>query len=64
MQAIYLSVKKSCAPLIESYRGKLGEFRVGRNNFSFIKYEDLDAPMASNLFAEAGRLFDVDTLGL
>ena len=62
--SVYLSVKKSGAPLIESYRGKLGEFRFGGNSFSFIKYEDLDALMVSNLFAEAERLFDADTLGL
>jgi hypothetical protein len=39
---VYLSVMKDGASLIQPYSGKLGELKVGRNNFSFRTYEDLN----------------------
>ena len=58
--SVYLSIAKDDAPLIQSYAGKLGEFRVGSNNFSFRKYEELNVRIASALFAEADHLFNSD----
>lgn len=55
--SVYLSVEKDGAPLVQSYSGKLGELRSGRNNFSFEKYEDLVTPVVSSLFAEAETIF-------
>jgi len=58
--SVYLSVMKDEAPLIQSYAGRLGGLRVGRNNFSFRMYEDLDAGQMATLFAEAERIFNSD----
>jgi hypothetical protein len=58
--SVYLSVMKEGASLIHSYSGKLGEWRVGRNNFSFRAYEDLDVRQLARLFAEADQIFHSD----
>lgn len=58
--SVYLSVLKEGLPLIQSWSGKLGERRVGGNNFSFEKYEDLDVPQLVSLLAEAERIFRSD----
>ena len=58
--SVYLSVMKDGASLIRSYSGKLGELRVGRNNFSFRTYEELDIRQLALLFAEAERIFNSD----
>jgi len=55
--SVYFSISNKGAPLIQSYAGRLGEFRSGQNNFSFRAFEDLDPEVASALFAEAERLF-------
>ena len=54
--SVYLSGARNGAPLLQSYSGKLGEVRSGRNNFSFKKYEDLVTPVVSSLFAEAEKI--------
>lgn len=58
--SVYLSVMKDGASLILSYSGKLGELRVGRNNFSFRTFEDLDVRRLASLFAEADQIFKSD----
>jgi len=58
--SVYLSVMKGGASLIQPYAGRLGELRVGRNNFSFEKYEDLDVCALASLFAEAEQIFHSD----
>jgi hypothetical protein len=58
--SVYFSLEKDGASLIQSYSGKLGESRVGRNNFSFRAYEDLDTRQAGSLFAEADQIFSTD----
>jgi hypothetical protein len=55
--SVYLSVAKNGVPLVQSYSGKLGELRSGRNNFSFERHEDLVIPVLSSLFAEAEKSF-------
>jgi hypothetical protein len=58
--SVYFSLLKDGAPMIQSYAGKLGEWSVGHNNFSFKAYEDLDTRLAGSLFAEADRIFSAD----
>jgi len=58
--SVYLAVAKDGVPLVQSYAGKLGELRVGGNNFSFVAYEDLNIQMMASLFAEAERIFNTD----
>jgi hypothetical protein len=58
--SVYLSVMKDGAPLIRFYSSKLGQLRVGRNNFSFRTYEDLDVLLLASLFAEAEQIFQSD----
>lgn len=59
--SVYLSIAKDGVPLLQSYSGKLGEVRSGRNNFSFEKFEDLVTPVVSSLFSEAGKIFSACT---
>jgi len=58
--SVYLSVMKDGTSLIQSYAGKLGEVRIGRNNFSFTSYKDLDVKLLAALFAEAEQIFHSD----
>ncbi len=58
--SVYLSVTKDGAPLVQSYAGRLGECRMGRNNFSFVKFGDLDLAIVSALLAEADQIFNAD----
>lgn len=58
--SVYFSVTKDGADLVQSYAGRLGECRVGRNSFSFVRFDDLDVSSVSELFAEAARLFTAD----
>lgn len=56
--SVYLSLEKDGVPLIQPYAAKLRELRVGRNNFSFKTYEDLNTQTAGSLFTEADRIFN------
>ena len=58
--SVYFSVTKDGASLVESYAGRLGECRMGRNNFSFVKFDDLNLASVSALFAEADQIFNAD----
>ena len=58
--SVYVSVTKAGAPLVPAYRGKLGELRMGGNNFSFVRFDDLKSPGVAALFAEAASLFKSD----
>jgi hypothetical protein len=58
--SVYLSIAKDGAPILRAPAGALGARRVGNNNFSFGKYEELDAGAAARLFAEAARIFEAD----
>jgi hypothetical protein len=58
--SVYLSVSKDGTFLIQSYSGKLGERSVGRNNFSFRTYEELDIRQLAWLFAQAEQIFNSD----
>jgi hypothetical protein len=58
--SVYVSVTKAGAPLVPTYEGKLGELRMGGNNFSFVRFDDLRSPALASLFAEAGSIFRSD----
>jgi hypothetical protein len=58
--SVYLSVMKDGASLIQLYSSKLGLLRLGRNNFSFRMYEDLDVRLLASLFAEVEQIFQSD----
>lgn len=58
--SVYLSVMKNGASLIQQHSGKLGKLRLGRNHFSFRRYEDLDVRLLASLFAEADQIFQSD----
>jgi len=55
--SVYLSISKDGADLVQSYAGELGECRVGRNNFSFVGFDDLNLATVSALLAEADQIF-------
>jgi hypothetical protein len=58
--SVYLSITKDGAPIAQSYAGRLGELRMGRNNFSFERFDDLNTEALSSLFAEAADIFKSD----
>jgi hypothetical protein len=58
--SVYLSVTKDGAPLIQPHSGKLRQLRLGRNNFIFRTYEDLDVLLLASLFAEVDQIFHSD----
>ena len=58
--SVYLAVTKAGAPLVRAYEGKLGELRMGGNNFSFVRFDDLRSLALASLFAEANEIFKSD----
>jgi hypothetical protein len=58
--SVYMSVTKAGRPLVPAYEGKLGELRIGGNNFSFVRFDDLRFPALSSLLAEADNIFRSD----
>ena len=58
--SIYVAVTKADAPIVAAYAGKLGEKRLGRNNFSFERFDHLSAAGVSSLVAEVARIFASD----
>ena len=58
--SIYIAITKADKPIVASYAGRLGEKRVGRNNFSFERFDELQTASASSLFAEAARIYETD----
>jgi hypothetical protein len=60
--SVYLAIAKDGAPLLDAYKGTLGELRAGGNNFSFQMYEDLQVESVGRLFAEAARIFAAEPM--
>jgi hypothetical protein len=58
--SVYVSVTEGDHPIVRSYMGELGELRMGRNNFSFERFEDLNAAKVSKLCREIGKVFRRD----
>ena len=55
--SVYMAVTRDGKPLVSCYADKLGALRSGGNNFSFVKFADLDAPVMGALFTEAAAIF-------
>ena len=58
--SVYVPVTRANAPIVPAYAGKLGELRVGRNNFSFERFDDLKTAAVSSLVAEVASIFSAD----
>src|SRR5579871_2404228 len=58
--SVYVAVTRNGKPLVPFYAGKLGELRMGGNNFSFERFADLNASAVVSLFAEAAAIFKAD----
>jgi hypothetical protein len=55
--SVYLAIAKPDGALLtEDYRGKLGESRMGRNNFSFKAFGQLDQDSVAALLKAVARL--------
>jgi hypothetical protein len=58
--SIYIAVTRQDVPIVQAYAGQLGELRMGRNNFSFERFDDLEIAGVSALFAEVADIFAKD----
>ena len=58
--SVYVTVTRDRKPLVSCYATRLGALRAGGNNFSFVKFADLNAPVVGALFTEAGSIFKAD----
>jgi len=58
--SVYVSVTKAGRPIVQTYAGKLGELRIGGNNFSFERFDDLRTPALSSLLTEVAAIFSSD----
>jgi hypothetical protein len=56
----YLAVTHGGRALIDTYRGRLGEWRSGVNNFSFRRFDDLDLATVTALVADAAAIVQMD----
>jgi hypothetical protein len=58
--SVYFAITKRGAAVTDPYAGRLGELRMGRNNFSFERFDDLDLSAAAALYTEAAQVFDAE----
>jgi len=58
--SLYVSVTKQREPIVPRYAGKLGELRIGRNNLSFERFDDLRVKPFTSLVAEVAEIFASD----
>jgi hypothetical protein len=58
--SVYFAVTKRGAAVTDPRAGRLGELRMGRNNFSFERFDDLDLSTAAAFFSEAAQIFAAD----
>jgi hypothetical protein len=56
--SVYFAVNKGNAPIVDSYKGRLGELRTGQNNFSFERFNALNGEALSALVAETAGIFN------
>ena len=54
--SVYVSVTKDGEPIVQTYAGALGALRIGRNNFSFARFDDLNISALSSLVAEVASI--------
>jgi hypothetical protein len=60
--SVYFAVRRGGRPITERYVGKLGELKMGRNNFSFENFDDLNADALKALLLEAETIFAKDPI--
>jgi hypothetical protein len=61
--SVDFAVRRNGEPVTKPYLGKLGEARAGDNNFSFERFDDLDAYVLASLVADAAALYCEVRLG-
>jgi hypothetical protein len=54
--SVYLSVHKNGWPIVPRHAGRIGALRTAEHNFSFLRFDELDATTISALVAEVGAL--------
>jgi hypothetical protein len=59
--SVYFAVNKGDVPIVDSYAGRLGELRTGQNNFSFVRFDELNAPALSTLITETASIFEAQS---
>ena len=60
---LYTSVVKDGALIVDQYKGLLGELRTGRNNFSFVTFDQLDQKAVVALLKDIGQTVQKDPIG-
>jgi hypothetical protein len=58
--SVYVSVTKAGAPIVPGYARELGELRMGSNNFSFLRFDDLNILKVSELLSEVADILGAD----
>ncbi|MCR4268559.1 DUF1801 domain-containing protein [Nitratireductor sp. ZSWI3] len=58
--SLYFSITVDGAPIVDLYKGRLGEKRSGRNNFSFVEFGDLKIDAIADLIAKSAEIFGDD----
>jgi hypothetical protein len=60
---LYTSVFKDDAPIVDQYIGRLGELKAGINNFSFVRFDQLDRDAVAALVKDIGDTVQLDPIG-
>ena len=55
--SVYISVRKDGRQILPRHARTLGAVRAAENNFSFVRFDDLDAATLGALVAEVGEAF-------
>ena len=58
--SVYVALTRDGKPILGPYAKRLGAARVGRNNFSFEKIDDIDTRALSSLISEIARVYRDD----
>jgi hypothetical protein len=60
--SVYFAVRRDGKPITARYAGKLGELKMGRNDISFARFDDLKIDALKTLFLEAQNIFANDPI--
>ena len=55
--SVYVSVRKNGRPIVPRHARRLSGVRTAESNFSFVRFDDLDATAFSALVIEVGEAF-------
>ena len=61
--SLYTSVVKDGAPITDRYKGSLGELKIGRGNFSFVTFDQLDQDTVVALLKDIDKTLRLDPIG-